>query len=469
MSLLSIINKEKSGSGPSCAGDLISISDLGLYLPFNGSPDDESGNSNAITLFSTLTYDPSRNIENGQAVSLNGSPQRLDVASSSSTDLTSGFFSVSAWVYLTGTAPGGHHIVSFKTNSVGNSNVNFRIAVRDSLGDILVSANGSNLTFSNGNNGGFSLNTWYHIALTFDATNDEIKAFSNGTEIGNTQSIPGSLPVTKITPMTIGALYPGSNANTFFLGNLDELSTWQRVLTPAEILTLATSECPLRAEASCPPGAIISETDIVSYFNFNDNLDDQKGVVSHVGTGPGPNKGYVSGRNLNNGKGYYVASGQFETWDFPTEMQITGDKNWSMWCAPFIPAGTNSVFLTGNQTFSIRTEDGTDRIEFLLLDTNTNVNVATTTNEVAQTGIWNHLSVNYTYATGQVDIYFNGVLEGTGTFGSITPDNSSTALRVGNTGVGRGTLMDELIIYNRTLTPTEISIIAGNVCPFDNQ
>ncbi len=457
MSLLSIINKEKFRVVPGCTGDLISTTDLGTYLRYDGDVSDSSGNANNGAVNGSVSYVSGHSLDSGDAVFINGSPNRITIPQTSTSTPQNNTISVSAWVYFTGSAVGGHHVYSVTTG--GNY---FRFVVRDSIGDILVTANGSNKTFSNG---GFTLNEWHHVVVTYQQSANQVKAYVDGVQIGTTQTTSGSINATA-SPM-IGALTPGSNANTYMIGYMDELSVWQRVLSATEIADLANATCPLIASGGAPAkcaGYAISNTDLVSYVNFNNTLVDQEGILTLQSSGPVSNlRGYIGARNVDNGSAYFTDSGQFEIWDFPAEMQITGDKNWSMWFAPVID-GVRSVLLTTDQTFVIKTEDNTDKIEFIIIDSSDNLYTVTTTNDVVEDGVWKHISVNYTYASGLVEIYVDGVLEGSGTIGSITPKNTSSTLGIGAIGASRGSYTDELSIWDRKLLSTEIQTLAG-YCP----
>jgi hypothetical protein len=81
--------------------------------------------------------------------------------------------------------------------------------------------------------------SWFHVALTWDKANDELKAYYNGAQTGTTQTGLG---------VWAGALSSnqcliGANTKTptfVWDGWIGPTSLWKAVLTPAEILALST-------------------------------------------------------------------------------------------------------------------------------------------------------------------------------------------------------------------------------------
>jgi hypothetical protein len=79
-----------------------------------------------------------------------------------------------------------------------------------------------------------SLNVWHHVAVTF-APDDTVKVFVDGASVTTTAAVPPIVPVS--VSMRIGCR--SDNAN-YFRGAVDEVRLYDRVLTPAEITSLAT-------------------------------------------------------------------------------------------------------------------------------------------------------------------------------------------------------------------------------------
>lgn len=77
-----------------------------------------------------------------------------------------------------------------------------------------------------------SNDTWYHVAVTYDGTN--IRFYLNGS----LESTSARTLATTATETNIGRSSGGSE---FFLGLIDELGIWDKMLTNAEVLELYNS------------------------------------------------------------------------------------------------------------------------------------------------------------------------------------------------------------------------------------
>jgi len=118
--------------------------------------------------------------------------------------------------------------------SVNNTQIEFQIR------------NGSNVDQYN-----FSwtptVDTWYYIGLTWEASAAEAKFYVNGTQTGGTQSGTYTSSNTGSSSFALGAASTGGDP---FDGLLDEVSVWKRVLSPGEISALYNSGSGIPYEAS---------------------------------------------------------------------------------------------------------------------------------------------------------------------------------------------------------------------------
>lgn len=103
------------------------------------------------------------------------------------------------------------------------------------------------------NFGTAKLNTWSHIAATFDGF--WMRLYINGTLAGSKEVI-GTFS-TNNNPLTIGN-QPGYNE--FFAGSMDEVRIWNRALT----------QCEIQSNKDCQLGA--NQTGLALYYNFNPGL-----------------------------------------------------------------------------------------------------------------------------------------------------------------------------------------------------
>ena len=84
------------------------------------------------------------------------------------------------------------------------------------------------------------------------------------------------------------------------------------------------------------------------------------------------------------------------------------------------------------------------------------------TGTITNDGLWHYVTVSFVDSSGTVRLYIDGVLSGTGTL-NLPADDGSHAIRIGSNPAGslmHGAL-DELRIFNRALSPSEIVSIMG--------
>ena len=83
-----------------------------------------------------------------------------------------------------------------------------------------------------------SLNTWYHVAGVYNAANQTLSIYVNGTLDNGTLS--GTVPSSQSNPsvnVNIGRRSPGAFGGFYFNGIIDEVRIYNRALTQAEIQT----------------------------------------------------------------------------------------------------------------------------------------------------------------------------------------------------------------------------------------
>jgi len=181
----------------------------------------------------------------GQAFNFNGSNSYVLVSNSPSIEPT-GPFTVEAWVNYLGFAGGqtGDAIVAKGQDvegpidwamSVGST---ARLRVHLHMGSNWDQFDGSMILITN---------TWYHVAMVYDGTNliSYVDGVTNGSMV-----VPGTLQATSY-PLKIGAYSPtnGVQSKDWFNGQIDEVSIYNRALSPAEILSIYNA----RSDGKCFP------------------------------------------------------------------------------------------------------------------------------------------------------------------------------------------------------------------------
>jgi len=179
---------------------------------------DNSGNGNTGTL-SGATW--SSLGQTGDALSFNGSNNRVNVANSASFSITSAM-TIEAWVYPT--ALTSWRTVMMKERSGG---LVYALYAHDGAAPAVYIRIGSTDIGLAGNSA-LPLNSWSHLAATYDGAN--LRLYVNGVQVAS-KAKTGSI-ATSTTAFRIGG-----NAvwGEWFAGRIDDARIYKKALSPAEI------------------------------------------------------------------------------------------------------------------------------------------------------------------------------------------------------------------------------------------
>ena len=184
---------------------------------------DLSGNSNTGTISGATRTTSGRF---GSALSFNGVNNWVTVADAASLDLSTGM-TLEAWVNPT--ALSGWRTVVFKETSAGLAYVLYAND-NDPKPATYVRRTGASLSDGASGTVQLPLNTWTHLAATFDGVN--LRLFVGGVRV-DSQPVSGSIT------QSVNPLHIGGNAiwGEYFAGSIDEVRIYNRALTAAEIAT----------------------------------------------------------------------------------------------------------------------------------------------------------------------------------------------------------------------------------------
>jgi hypothetical protein len=163
----------------------------------------------------------------GGALSFDGVNDWVTVNDAPSLDLTTGM-TLEAWVYPTANGAGSWRNVVLKQRTGGevynlyaNADTNAPVVY------VVRSANQNDALDARGTTQ-LPLNTWTHLAATYDATT--LRLYVNGVQVGS-RAVSGALLT------STGVLRIGGNSiwGEFFQGRIDEVRIYNRSLTAAEI------------------------------------------------------------------------------------------------------------------------------------------------------------------------------------------------------------------------------------------
>jgi serine protease inhibitor len=219
------------------------------YWPFNGNANDVSGNANNGTVNgATLTTDRFGNVNS--AYSFDGVSNKIQTSNSPSISFTNDF-TLSAWKYEENSNQDYHTIISKRLNG----NWSYNLVISKILG-------GSNLEQNKvftgrRNNGGAQTEyrfsnvnaqegNWEHILVT--VSNNVINFYVNGQNAGyvngyngNNGYVPfGNTFTIPMIDQSVGLTFGDNNdgGSEHFKGKIDDITIYNRALSPTEILIL---------------------------------------------------------------------------------------------------------------------------------------------------------------------------------------------------------------------------------------
>jgi len=200
------------------------------WWPGEGNATDNEGANNGT--FTGAAYGPG---EVGQAFNFDGSGNNVRVPASTSLDVGAGNgMTIEAWIFSTDSSS-GRPVVEWVPKAVGAFGTHFYVHIPGPGGlyaNLYDTANNSHIIQTT--NGAVAVNTYQHVAVTYDKTSGIARLFVNGAQV--TQSTLGSF-----TPQTSPDLSIGFRPNTVpfgplsFVGKIDEVSLYSRALSAPEI------------------------------------------------------------------------------------------------------------------------------------------------------------------------------------------------------------------------------------------
>lgn len=199
------------------------IDDLSAYYSFDTNADDDHASYDG-TPVNDAAYTSSGKINGGFA--LDGTGDEITLPNIFTTSST---FSISYWVYMTGshanmaisTWDGANNRVIFQSDPANNFH---RFAIKDGVSQSTA-------------NWATTVNTaqWYHIVGTYDGTDTIL--YVDGTQRATASVASGSID--DLTDWVIGQL--AENSANRLEGTIDEVGIWNKELTPTEVTELYNS------------------------------------------------------------------------------------------------------------------------------------------------------------------------------------------------------------------------------------
>jgi hypothetical protein len=461
-------------SAPSCSGDLISTSNLVGYWSLNGASNDLSGNNYLLTNYNSLVVYTSGIAKFSQSgVFLTGSTdpgsaRRALYRSSSTgfpnTNSTSAAATYMGWFnfdnlpttgecYLFSNAKSGQRAVTITYQSTNN----IRIQIYDGSSAYQTDYSHTPTT-----------DTWYHYAFTQNA--GVFTTYINGVSAHtwtntNNGNAGGNI-------FRIGG-HEGFNLS--FLGHIDDVAVFSRVLSSSEIATVYAGTCPLRSTTMT--------ANTVGYYAFEANENDSTPnarTLTNTSVTWAPGKGgtysaaFITGSTLVDSATKKLTTSTQIVETVSTSTSGLSVSGWFSLANLPSQVGYTSIawILAGTSQRGIwleYTQAGAWRLVFFDGATQY-TNAWTTTPTLNQ---WYHICFVMQPSTGVFNVYFDGVSRISGTNTNNGNSGFSNRLTIGSyDSVARTWLgyIDEFAIWSRPLAYNEVQNLynsgAGDYYPF---
>lgn len=385
-------------------------------------------------------------------------------------------FTTAAWIYNKVDDTGYHAIMGYSTTAKYRSPslyVSQQTRLHGGFGD------GTNWnSFSTGNV--LSLNTWQHVAMTYDGT--AFQVYVNGVNVYTNSNYPGRIPYPN-------PAYNIGRIDNYFEGDIDEVAIFDRALSPTEIVDLMNGRYNPNDQVLAPSNDLIYRTTVtntssttatgflsaqsnyfdpaiaypVAAFDFESehrlayfpNSQGEENTALCLDNGSCPTAG-VNGRYKN----AIQFDGVNDQIILPT-LQIadsTSDRfnlSFWLWVDALPPAGQKGMILDTASNENGAMDIYLDSNGKLVINVIGDPYSPRVSNYTFTTGYWAHVSINQIY-----QLYINATLNTSSTF-LIMP------LRLGNGSLGNSLdssqplqgVIDEFLYYDWALTSSTITSI----------
>lgn len=373
----------------------------------------------------------------------------FDVPDSATLDLTTQF-TFDAWInpaaLHNGVPRGG---VISKVQGGGNGNA-YQFGINANNTEIFCQFNALNETWP-GNQlvtnigSGIPLNTWSHIACTYD--NNALRIYLNGILVGGPLVVGPKSVVNSPSSLRISG---DGNGNVFFEGRIDEPHIFDRALSGSEIASVVNAG----RSCFCKPGATTAPANIIGWWGGDGDTSDIAG--SNSGT-------------LNNGVGFAITKvgqgfrldGVDDTVTAPQTTAITSSFTAEAWVSPTTVANAPVIFERGTVVLN---RIGLQIQGSGLLSGYFDSGSFTVTGGTIPLNTFTHVAYVFDDAADQQRLYVNGVETAVAAAAGVPSSNSGT-LTIGTSPNAPGTnfsgRIDEFSLYNRALSPGEIASISN--------
>jgi hypothetical protein len=309
--------------------------------------------------------------------------------------------------------------------------------------------------------GAITPNIWKHVLVTYDGSGDlsGVKMYIDGVSQSLTKYSTCTITVGTMKtnqPMRIGDDY----TNDYFSGSLDEVRVYNRVLSATEAKQLYNTTA--GAKINAPVAGPNLTSGLVGWWTFDGN-----NMLSNVKDSSGQgNNGFMSGFTSTSSAVVAGKLGQGLKFDGVNDYVLKSSNLIGVSAATVCAWAYPTVNSVARYIFQIRTSGGTNIIGMYLSNTNNRVyffsNTSATEARSADNAFvlyrWQYVCASRD-ASGVANIYVDGVLSGTADQLSGTPVATGDNTFISSNSSPFGGSLDDVRIYNRVLSATEIRIL----------
>ncbi|MBX3721192.1 MAG: hypothetical protein KF713_05070 [Turneriella sp.] len=283
----------------------------------------------------------------------------------------------------------------------------------------------------------FPINTWLHVCNTYDGTNSSL--YANGRLL-DTAAFPAWN--TQAGSLGIGRDLPTSG---FLTGGLADIRIYNNALSATQIRELATQ---------VPEGLVLR-------LDMNGDINDVSGFGHTVTSNSGS---LVAGRRGIANTAYHFTATQQAQIPHSEELMLNTNASWSFWMKS-VNMTTVSGQIIGKYINSpmsgwVVKYDQSNFAHAWTGGTSGGQGAFSNSHSVPSSNVWNHFA--FVRAGASMTVYINGisysnVLAGDGT--AIQPNTSNITFGMG--GAPGAITLQDLRVYNRALTLSEVQALAG--------
>jgi hypothetical protein len=228
------------------------------YYPFNGNAQDSSGYGNHGAGIGGVVPTTDRFGSDNSAMHFNGSDGYIIISNSPSLQTPTNGLTIAGWINIEGFP--SIAVAGMVMKTISNMQGEYGLGYAESPdGNIYYIQNGISPGYGSVN---LNLNRWHFMAATFNS--DLVKIYCDGILLSSTQFSSPIVPDNN--PLVLGLETNG--AAEYFQGKLDDIRIYNRSLSYQEIDSLYH-------EGGWASG------DLVAYYPFNGNTNDESGYGNH--------------------------------------------------------------------------------------------------------------------------------------------------------------------------------------------